>query len=225
MPDIESHSVLHVEISKLKPHKKNYVAHPKDQVEHIAASIEQHGFYRNVVIAKDNTILAGHGVVEAAQSLKMKSVPVVKMDIDPDSAQALKILTGDNEISNLCEVNDRGLADLLKEVKDNDPIGLLGTGFDDRILANLVMVTRPASEIEDFDAAAEWVGMPEYDGETDGTHKLTVNFTSQEERQKVIVEKCGIDKAKEYKSGTASIWYPPKKDAYNDMKSVQFKEE
>ena len=54
-----------IDIEKLIPHPDNYKEHPDQQLDHIIRSIEDHGFYRNVVIAKDNTILAGHGVVLA----------------------------------------------------------------------------------------------------------------------------------------------------------------
>jgi hypothetical protein len=52
-----------IAIKELKPHPRNYRSHPEDQLVHLVNSIKQHGFYRNVVVAKDNTILAGHGVV------------------------------------------------------------------------------------------------------------------------------------------------------------------
>lgn len=52
-----------IEIQTLKPHPRNYRTHPEDQIAHLIESISKHGFYRNVVIAKEGTILAGHGVV------------------------------------------------------------------------------------------------------------------------------------------------------------------
>lgn len=158
--------VEQVPLADLKPHPRNYREHPDDQIEHLAQSIRQNGFYRNIVVARDNTILAGHGVALAAGRLGMLEVPVVRLPIDPDCPAALKVLTGDNEIEHLAEQDDRLLSELLKEIKEVDLDGLLGTGYDEAMLANLVFVTRPAGEIEDFDEAAHWVGMPEYhDGE------------------------------------------------------------
>ena len=43
-------------LADLKPHPKNYRSHPPAQLEHIKSSLEQHGVYRNVVVARDNTI-------------------------------------------------------------------------------------------------------------------------------------------------------------------------
>ena len=64
MPEL-TYPVESVAIETLKAHPKNYKKHPIKQLEHLMKSIEEHGFYRNVIIAKDSTILAGHGVVQA----------------------------------------------------------------------------------------------------------------------------------------------------------------
>lgn len=174
-----------VSLGKLKPHPRNYKTHPEDQVLHIMESIQQHGFYRNVVVAEDYTILAGHGVVEACRRLGVTSVPVFHLPLRSDSSQALKLLAVDNELSKFGEVDDRQLSELLKEVMDGDETGLAGTGYDERMLAALVMISRPASEIKNFDAAAEWVGMPNYQA---GEHpiKLIINFDNFEDRQRFL---------------------------------------
>jgi len=203
-----------VEISKLHPHPRNYHIHPEDQIEHIIESIKEHGFYRNIVVARDGTILAGHGVVEAMQRMGSTEIPVVRLNIDPNNPHALKILTGDNEVSHLNEVDDRLLSELLKEILDTDEDGLLGTGYDEQMLANLIYITRPASEIADFDAAAEWVGMPEY---TEGQNvlKVIVSFRNEEDRMEFarILELKFTDKTK-------STWWPVRER--DDRVSVKF---
>ena len=121
-----------VPVLSLKRHPRNYREHRPEQVAHIVASIRQHGFYRNVVIANDNTILAGHGVVAACKEMGLDAVPVVRLDIAPDSPLALKLLTGDNEISRGADTDDRVLAEILRDVMDGDPMNLIGTGYDDK---------------------------------------------------------------------------------------------
>jgi hypothetical protein len=171
----------------LKPHPRNYNAHPEDQIEHLVASIREHGVYKNIVVARDNTILAGHGMVEAAVKAKEKTVPVKRIAYDPDDPRAIKLVAGDNEVNKLSDVDDRALSELLAEIKDKDPMGLLGTGFDEQRLANLVFVTRSAAEIADFDAAAHWVGMPEYgDEDLKFPYKLVVSFQKEEDRDDFI---------------------------------------
>ena len=163
MTEVNAFVPVMTDVMKLKAHPRNYQQHPEIQLRHIIKSIETHGFYRNIVVAKDNTILAGHGVTEAAIRMGLKQVPVIKMDIDPEDPRALKLLTGDNEIGNLAVVNDRMLTELLKEVMGTEDLGLTGTGFDADQLSSLLMVTRPASEIKDSNQAGEWLGMPDWD--------------------------------------------------------------
>lgn len=174
---------VHVDVSTLKTHPQNYRQHPPDQIKHIADSIQAHGFYRNVVLANDGTIIAGHGVVQAAKFLGIERIPVVQLLIGPDDPRALKVLTSDNEISNLAEVDDRMLTDLLRRIMQESPDGLDGTGFNEEQLAALTFVTRPRSEIGGKNEAAEWVGMPGYE---EGNPKISIimEFDDDESRQK-----------------------------------------
>lgn len=178
-----------VAIADLTRHPRNYRSHPEDQVRHLAASITEHGFYRNVVIARDGTILAGHGVVQAAESLGMTHVPATRLDLDPLSPAALKVLAADNEVSRFAENDDRLLTDLLKEIHESDEVidGLLGTGYDEMMLASLLLVTRPESEIASTDTAAEWIGMPGYEAEGE-TYKVVMSFATNEDRHRFLTE-------------------------------------
>jgi hypothetical protein len=183
-----------LERASLKPHPKNYRTHPEDQLRHIGESLKQNGFYRNVVIAKDNTILAGHGVIEAAALVGITKIPCYRLPIESDSPSAMKILASDNELPRFAESDDRALSEILRGIALEDPSGLLGTGYEPMMLANLVMVTRPASEISDFNAAAEWLGMPEYESGED-LFKLTITFRTIADRAQYVKEQgIKIDK-------------------------------
>lgn len=209
-----------VDIADLKPHPRNYRSHPDDQLEHLVQSIREHGMYRNVVIARDGTILAGHGVVMAAAQMGAATIPVIRLNIDPDSPTALKVLTGDNEIEHLAEIDDRLLTELLKEIHDVDVAGLVGTGFDEAMLANLVYVTRPKSEIGTVDEAAQWVGLPPVHDNGEGpraSSRLVVNFRNETDRQEFADL---LDIKITAKSDT--IWWPPMDR--NDFSSVRFVE-
>jgi len=200
--EIVAREVELVLLGDLRPHPKNYRSHPEDQLEHLRQSLREHGWYRNVLIARDGTILGGHGIVEAAKSLGLREAPAVRLDLDPDEPRALKVLTADNELARLAEVDDRLLSELLKEVKDFDPEGLLGTGYDEAMLANLVMVTRPASEVRDFDEAAEWVGMPDYDAPPVPL-KLWVSFATLADKQD-FAKRLNVPLGE----ATKSMWWP-----------------
>jgi len=204
----KGYTVEVVPLTSLKAHPKNYRTHPEDQLAHIKASLQEHGFYRNIVVARDGTILAGHGVSEAAAALKIASVPIVRLDIDADDPRALKLLAGDNEIGKLAEVDDRALTELLKGLHEIDAGALLGTGFDAQMLAALTFVTRPADEIETMNAANEWLGLPSYD-EGDYQIKLVITFPDEKAREQYVSEmKLRIDKKVEAGAHTWATRWP-----------------
>ena len=70
--DIEIRLSETIPIARLKAHPRNYKGHPTDQIEHLAQSLREHGWYRSVVTASDYTILAGHGIVAAATSIGLR---------------------------------------------------------------------------------------------------------------------------------------------------------
>lgn len=193
-------------IAALKEHPRNYRSHPDDQLVHLGQSMLEHGVYRNVVAAQDGTILAGHGVVQAAKRVGFTELPVVRLPIDPNSPAAIRVLTGDNEIEHLAEQDDRLLSELLKQLAQDDPGELLGTGFDPAMLANFAMVTRPASEIQDFDKAAHWAGMPAYEptAADSARVRLIVSFATEGDRAD-FYRRLGIDGPA---GRNASMWWP-----------------
>lgn len=206
-----------IAIDALIPHPRNYREHPEDQLEHIIESIKRFGIYRNIIIAKDNTILAGHGVVLACKKLGLKTISATRLQLDKNDIAALKILTSDNEISHLGKTHDYQLCDLLKEIKELDVAGLLGTGYSAEMLANLVFVTKPENEISNFKAAAEWVGMPDYD-EGNGVFRLVISFDNEAARD-AFMHIAKINKATKM-GATYSLRWP--EEERNDRSSVKF---
>lgn len=138
-----------VPIDALNPHPRNYRVHPEDQVLHLIESIKEHGLYRPIVVAEDYTILAGHGVVVAARKMGLATIPVRMLPIHPDDPRALKLLTGDNEISHLGEVDEKALASILSQIQEEDASGLLGTGYDEKKLIGLIMGIEAQDEEKD----------------------------------------------------------------------------
>lgn len=201
-----------VELSALTPHPRNYREHPPEQVTEIAASMEQHGVYQNIVVARDLTILAGHGKVLAARELGLTEILAVVLPIEPDSPDALKILAADNYLPHGAADNDRMLTELLKEIQEKD--SLVGTGFTDMSLAALVMVTRPREEIADLNRAAEWVGMPEFT-EGENATSLVIRTETAADRD-ALVKQLGLITRGFGK--VMSAWWPPRER--EDRKSV-----
>ena len=216
------HGSTLVSVSELRRHPRNYRQHPPGQLEHLVKSIKEHGFYRNVVVANDGTILAGHGVVEAAEILGMAELPVIQLAVGPEDPQALKILTGDNELSRVAGIDDRLLADILRDVKDAGGDGLHGTGYDEQMLANLVFMTR--TEFEAFDAAAAWVGMPDFTWDSK-PYQILISFDDEAGRKEFLDNVLEVEKVGKNLDGPMrklwTMWWPPRPPR-SDLDSVRF---
>jgi hypothetical protein len=205
-------------IESLTPHPRNYRVHPPEEIEHLQASLEQFGQTKNVVVARDGTILAGHGVVDAAWSLGWTTIEFRRLDLDPDSPEALKLLALDNTLPVFALDDDRALTELLRDVHQDALAGLLGTGFDEMTLAALAMVSRTSDELPDVDAAREWVGMPEYEPGTSHV-RLIVMFDTPESRTE-FMERLNLPNeitvTKHWpRSGVISARYPKLDEAIN----------
>jgi ParB-like chromosome segregation protein Spo0J len=207
-----------VAISDLKENPDNYREHLADQIDELKASIEEHGFFRSVVIAEDGTILAGHGIVQAAQALGRTRVPVIRLNIPADSTQARKVLIADNEMAHLAQVDDRKLTEMLKEILDQS--SLTGTGFNGEQLAALTFATRDTGEFSSKQAIGEWVGMPEYEP-PEPDFQVIVRFDTEDDREqflKVIKNKNVVKRQNKW-----SIWWPDK--VRRDLKALRFEQD
>jgi hypothetical protein len=161
-------------LADLKPHPRNYRRHPDYQQTHLQQSLREHGLYRNVVVAQDGTILAGHGVVEAAAAQGLTEVPVVRLPLAPDDPKALKLLVADNELARLAESDQELLASLLQSI-DSGLDDLLGSGFDQASLSALL-------QLGTVDPQEAWAGMPAYDSEDKGgAFRTIVHFRTEED--------------------------------------------
>ncbi|WP_292067512.1 site-specific DNA-methyltransferase [Brevundimonas sp. UBA7664] len=65
--------------SELQPYSRNARTHSRKQIRQIADSIERFGFTNPVLVSDDSEIIAGHGRVEAAKLLGLKTVPTLRL--------------------------------------------------------------------------------------------------------------------------------------------------
>lgn len=129
-------------------------------------------------------------------------------------------MVADNEIRHLAERDDRALTELLKELAEAD--GLLGSGYDEMMLASLALVTRTAEEMPDLGAAADWAGLPEYDLTGDGRSTIIVNFRNDADREQFCAT-LGLNSDDIPRDNHGkSIWYPQR--PYDDSRSILFVE-
>ena len=188
-----------IAIDKIKPHPRNYKIHPPEQLEHLQQSIKENGIYRNILVANDYTILAGHGIVEAAKLLGLTSVPILRLNLPPNSTKSIKLLTADNEVSHLAETNAREMSELLKELLVEDD--LLGTGYDKAKIENLLLVSRSKDEVSKLEDE-QWGDFMDFQA-VKANPKLIVNFENEKDRDD-FAKFIGA----EITDKTKYIWWP-----------------
>jgi ParB family transcriptional regulator, chromosome partitioning protein len=92
-PQIES-----LPIAGLIPYARNSRTHSGEQINQIAASIQEYGFTNPVLIDAQGGIIAGHGRVMAAQSLGLEDLPCIRLTHLSD-AQKRAYIIADNKLA------------------------------------------------------------------------------------------------------------------------------
>ena len=91
-------AIAELSINLLTPYARNARTHSKKQIRQIAQSIERFGFVNPVLISDTNEIIAGHGRVEAAKLLGIKTVPTVMLSHMSDAERRAYVLA-DNKLA------------------------------------------------------------------------------------------------------------------------------
>lgn len=126
-----------VPISKLKPYGNNSRTHSQEQVNQIVASIQTFGFTNPILIADDNTIIAGHGRFLAAEVLELDKVPCLKLSGLSDSERRAYVIA-DNKLAEKAGW-DKDLLKLEIGSLRRDDFGLSVLGFSEKELEKLMM--------------------------------------------------------------------------------------
>ncbi len=136
-------------VSTLQPHPRNYRRHPEHQLALLRESLRVHGQQKPVVVTPDGTILAGHGLVEAARAEGWTELAVHVYDGPYPEAY----LSLDNRASDLAEDDEAALAELLKDLDAQDQLTAAGWEPEDlrELLLRLETEEKRGKE-ETFDA-------------------------------------------------------------------------
>ena len=140
------------DVSELIPYVRNARTHSEAQVSQIAASIREFGFLSPILVAEDNTILAGHGRLAAALKLGLKKVPCVKENHLTETQKRAYIIA-DNKLSLNAGWDSELLAVELSELEGAD-FNLDLLGFDEAELSNIFDADKDVSD-DDFDVEKE----------------------------------------------------------------------
>ena len=120
----------------LIPYAMNSRTHSADQVGQIAASIKEFGFTNPVLIDADNGIIAGHGRLLAAQKLKLKEVPCIRLG-HLTEAQKRAYVIADNKLALNAGWDEDALKAELERLQEEDfDIGL--TGFSNKEIEKMM---------------------------------------------------------------------------------------
>jgi len=127
-----------VPVSEITPRGTNPRTHSPDQIEQIAASIQEFSFTNPVLVDSDGVLIAGHGRLEAAKSIGMTHIPAITLDhLTP--AQAKALVLADNQLALNAGWDEDLLSKELAELKDED-FNLEVIGFDEDELDRLLTV-------------------------------------------------------------------------------------
>jgi len=98
MPDANNLAVTYTSVNSLIPYANNSRTHDGQQVAQIAASIREFGFTNPILVDSDNSIIAGHGKLQAARLLNINSVPTITLDGLSDTQKRAYIIA-DNKLA------------------------------------------------------------------------------------------------------------------------------
>ena len=119
-------------VADLIPYAANSRTHSDTQVAQIAASIKEFGWTNPILVAGDDTIIAGHGRLLAARKLALVEVPVIVLDHLSKSQQRALVIA-DNQLA----LNAGWDMDMLKAEIDDliiEDFNISLLGFDDKFL-------------------------------------------------------------------------------------------
>lgn len=181
------------DVSELIPYVRNARTHSEAQVSQIAASIREFGFLSPILVAEDNTILAGHGRLAAALKLGLKKVPCVKENHLTETQKRAYIIA-DNKLSLNAGWDNELLAVELSELEGAD-FNLDLLGFDEAELSSIFDADKDVSD-DDFDVEKE-LEEPCFSKTGDmwtlGKHRIICGDATKLETYKTLLENTKVN--------------------------------
>jgi ParB-like chromosome segregation protein Spo0J len=144
------------EVDVLIGNPRNPNRHSDEQIRLLAKIIKHQGWRAPITTStRSGFIVRGHGRLAAAKLLGVDLVPVDRQDYATE-AEEWADLVADNRLSELNEMDDLALKDILQEL-DSGMLEVLGadmelTGFTDQALAELMSQFEPEEELQEVEA-------------------------------------------------------------------------
>lgn len=90
--------IEYLPLEKISQYQNNARTHSDSQVEQIKRSIEEFGFTNPILIDEENVIIAGHGRLQAAESMGLADIPTIRLNGLTD-AQKRAYVIADNKLA------------------------------------------------------------------------------------------------------------------------------
>lgn len=108
-----------IDLTDYQPHPQNYKEHPDEQVMDLAGSLSEFGQLKNIVVWR-NLIVAGHGLVLAAQRRGWTQLEAKVLPDDWPEHKVIAFLMADNELPKGAVDNVQALAALAEQIQRED---------------------------------------------------------------------------------------------------------
>ena len=115
-------------LSRPKPNPRNSKLHPRAQLKQIARSIREFGNLVPIIVDSDDTVIAGHGRLQAAQSIGLSEVPVLRVE-HLTAVQKAAFAIADNKLTENGAWDPRQLAETLQIIAADISLEVEITGF------------------------------------------------------------------------------------------------
>ena len=157
LPIIGPESIEYIALADLVPHDRNARTHSSKQLKQIADSITRFGFTNPVLVDGDNSVVAGHGRIEAAKLLGMTRVPALRFEHMTEAEKRAYVIA-DNRLAELAGWDNSLLALELEAIAELDhDFELALTGFDPaevEALFNSLDADAPTEDAVEVDESA-----------------------------------------------------------------------
>ena len=123
-------------VSELIPYINNSRTHSEEQITQISSSIKEFGFTNPILIDKENSIIAGHGRLQAVKRLGHEEVPCIIIS-GLTKTQIKALIIADNQLALNAGWDLEKLSVEIEGLED-DKFDISILGFDDKFLNDLL---------------------------------------------------------------------------------------
>ena len=135
-------------VSELIPYINNSRTHSEEQITQIASSIKEFGFTNPILIDQDNSIIAGHGRLQAVKKLGYEEVACILIS-GLTKTQIKALIIADNQLALNASWDIDKLSLELDSLKDDD-FNLDILGFNNDFLKDIQEEIIPLSDLPEI---------------------------------------------------------------------------